>query len=68
VRNAIDIPWDCKMDQQYWINKAAEARQLALATTDPVVKNELRDIADGYERIANLMREEMQPDDSPDRN
>jgi hypothetical protein len=50
-------------DERYWRNKAAETRRLAQAETHPLIKNELLDIAYGYERVAKLAREQTQPRD-----
>jgi hypothetical protein len=48
-------------DERYWRNKAAETRRLAQAESHPLIKTELLDIAYGYERIAELTRQEGQP-------
>jgi len=44
------------LDERYWRDRAEEIRQIAQAIADPLVKNELRDIAYGYERIAKLIK------------
>ena len=44
------------MDERYWRCKAEEIRQIGQAVVDPLVKNELRDIACGYEQIAKLVK------------
>jgi ribosomal protein L16 Arg81 hydroxylase len=44
------------LDERYWRAKADEIRRMAQAVVDPLVKNELRDIACGYERIAKLIK------------
>ena len=56
---ASDTKWGSvigRLDERYWRDKADEIRQIAQAAVDPLVKNELRDIACGYERIGNLIK------------
>ena len=50
------IPSGALLDERYWRDRAEEIRQIAQAIADPLVKNELRDIAYGYERIAKLIK------------
>ena len=50
-------------DERYWRNKAAETRRLAQSETHPLIKTELLDIADAYERVARLTREQTQQHD-----
>jgi hypothetical protein len=45
---------DAVEDEGYWLRRAEETRRLAQSATDPIVENELRDVADTYERIARL--------------
>lgn len=63
IATKLEIARRALMDAQQWQNRAEEVRQLALAATDPLIKNELRDIAYGYERIARLTRKQTQPHD-----
>ena len=50
------IPSGALLDERYWLGKAEEIRQIWQAVVDPLVKNELRDIACGYEQIAKLVK------------
>ena len=39
-------------DPQYWIERAEKARHIAEDMADPVLKQMMLDVADGYERLA----------------
>ena len=62
ARTSVSPPVGAKFklarDERYWRNKAEETRRLAQAETHPLIKNELLDIAYGYERVAKLTWEQ----------
>jgi hypothetical protein len=50
----IKLTQDAVADEAYWLRRAEQTRILAQTASDPLVQNELRDVAFAYERIARL--------------
>ena len=46
------------LTESFWRRRAHDVRRLAESVADPLVKRELIDIAYGYERIANMARDQ----------
>ena len=49
------------LDEKHWRDQAEETRRLANLNSDPVLKQGLLEIAQGYDRLADLMRERDHP-------
>jgi hypothetical protein len=49
------------LSELHWRKMAEETRQLARFERDDAVKEELLDIADGYDRVAELAKHQNQP-------
>jgi hypothetical protein len=58
----LPFPADVKLlDEKHWRDKAEETRRLARLDPDPVMKQGSQEIAQGYDRLADLMRERDNP-------